>query len=480
MSPGSWSVKGIGSSNLHVYGYGDIDFFVTVNGAQQTATIKKVLYVPGLGTNLISIAAVTNVGLSVHFIETRVTFEKGQAVIMVGERIGESLYHLAIHPRLSAANSIKDSACLAIPSPPSIAVWHQRLAHKSHKTISKMFRNGVVNGLNLRTDDFTTTQLCLGCVSGKMQRSPFPVGRSRAKEVGQLIHSDVCGPMHVATPAGSRFFVLFTDDYSGWRCVYFLKNKSEVADAFKEYMGILRSETGHLIHTLRSDNGGEFISHIFKIWLSSKGIRLETSAPHTPEQNGVSERANRTVVEACRCLLHAKHLSLELWGEAVANAVYTLNRVSNSISPITPFQMWHHDKPEVSHLRIFGTIAYIHIPKAERRKWESKSLKCYFVGYSLTQKAYRFWDPVSRRIKISRDVIFDEQLHDVPDIPSNHEEANPFEVLLRPSREIQSFNNNEERGVMPQAEGESDVNAQPETSHTPPHQMCQHRWLLQL
>ena len=142
--------------------------------------------------------------------------------------------------------------------------------------------------------------------------------------------------------------------------------------------------------------------------------------------------------------------------------------------------MWHHEKPDVSHLRIFGTIAYIHIPKAERRKLESKSLKCYFVGYSLTQKAYRFWDPVSRRIKISRDVIFDEQLHDVPDIPSNHEEANPFEVLLRPSREIQSFNNNEERGVMPQAEGESDVNAQPETSHTPPHQMCQHRWLLQL
>jgi hypothetical protein len=130
--------------------------------------------------------------------------------------------------------------------------------------------------------------------------------------------------------------------------------------------------------------------------------------------------------------------------------------------------MWHHEKPDVSHLRIFGTISYIHIPKAERRKLDSKSLKCYFVGYSPTQKAYRFWDPVSRRIKISRDVIFDEQLHDVPDIPTNHEEANPFEVLFRPSREIQSFNNNEEGGVMPQAEGESDVNTQPETSHTPP------------
>ena len=185
-------------------------------------------------------------------------------------------------------------------------------------------------------------------------------------------------------------------------------------------MGMLRSKTRRLIHTFRSDNGGKFISHIFKIWLSSKGIRLETSAPHTPEQNGVSKRVNRTVVDACRCLLHAKHLHLELLGTAVANAVYTLNRVSNNISPITPFQMWHHEKPDVSHLRIFGTISYIHIPKAERRKLESKSLKCYFVGYSPTQKAYRFWDPVSRRIKISRDVIFDEQVHDVPDIPSNH------------------------------------------------------------
>ncbi len=276
MSSGSWSLKGIGPSNLHVCGYGDIDFFVTFNGTQQTATIERVLYVPGLGTNLISIAVVTNFGLSVHFIETRVTFAKGQAVIMVGERIGESLYHLAIHPRLSATNSTKDSACLAIPSPPSMVVWHQRLAHTSHKTISKMFKNSVVDGLTLPTDGTTTIQPCLGSVSGEMQRSRFPVGWTRANKVGELIHSDACCPIHKVTPSGSRFFVLFIDDYSGWRCVYFLKQKYEVTETFKEYMGKFRSLTGHLIHTLRSDNGGEFTSHTFKNWLSSKGIRLES------------------------------------------------------------------------------------------------------------------------------------------------------------------------------------------------------------
>lgn len=115
MSSDSWSVKGIGSSNIHVCGYGAIDFFVTINGTQQTATIERVLDAPGLGTNLISIAAVTNFGLSVHFIETRVTFAKGQAVIIVGERIGESLYHLSIHSRLSAANSINPLSTVGVP-----------------------------------------------------------------------------------------------------------------------------------------------------------------------------------------------------------------------------------------------------------------------------------------------------------------------------------------------------------------------------
>jgi hypothetical protein len=147
--------------------------------------------------------------------------------------------------------------------------------------------------------------------------------------------------MHVLIPRGSRFFVLFTDDYSGWRCVYFLKQKSGVAEIFKEYMGMLRSETGHLIHTLRSDNEGEFTSHSFKNWLFRKEIRLESSAPHTLKQICVSKKANRTVVEAGRCLLDAKHLPLELWGEAVANAVYRLIRLENRISSMT-----HHEKPK--------------------------------------------------------------------------------------------------------------------------------------
>ena len=205
ISPNTWTVKGIGTSLLLVRGFRMIECIVRVGGTQRKVILEKVLYVPGLGTNLLSIAAVTDVGLSVHFIETKVTFSKDQTVVMVGERIGRNLYHLAIHPNIPTNNALEESACFAAPKPASIAVWHERLAHTSHKRILKMASDQLVDGLQLPSSAVMPTHLCLGCVSGKIQRFPFPLGRTRANEVGQLIHSDVCGPMHIQTPGGGNF-----------------------------------------------------------------------------------------------------------------------------------------------------------------------------------------------------------------------------------------------------------------------------------
>jgi hypothetical protein len=263
-----------------VRGYGSIEFIVKVGTIKRIVTIENVLYVPNLGTNLISIAAVTAVGLSVHFIETKVIFKKNKAVVMMGERIGKTLYHLSILPKLSEMQQQTDTALLSVPPSTPIDVWHQRLAHVSYKTILKMSSKQLVKGLQLPANISIPKQPCLGCVSGKIQRSHFPVGRERANKVGQLIHSDVCGPMHVPTPGGAKYFALFTDDHSRWRAVYFLKQKSEVAESFKNFVNTLRSETGHIVHTQRADNGGEFVNQSFKAWLSDRAIRIETSAPH--------------------------------------------------------------------------------------------------------------------------------------------------------------------------------------------------------
>jgi transposase InsO family protein len=183
--------------------------------------------------------------------------------------------------------------------------------------------------------------------------------------------------MHIQTPGGAKFFVLFTDDHSEYRSVFFLKQKSDVTEAFKEYVSNLRSETGRLIHTLRADNGGEFIAASLKTWLSEKAIRLETSAPHSPEQNGVSERANRTIVEAGRFLLHAKHLPMELWGEAISCAVYTLNRVSNTTSAVTPYQLWYGTKPNIS---VFSDQSLLStFPKQRDANWIQKASNAFLL-----------------------------------------------------------------------------------------------------
>jgi hypothetical protein len=202
--------------------------------------------------------------------------------IMFGKRVGRTLYHLAINPRYEE----EAESTIALPSSisPGISTWHRRLAHVSYNTIVKMASSGVVDGLDIAST-VIPSEPCTGCAYGKHQRLKFPVGRVRATYTGQLIHSDLCGPMEKATPNGARYFVLFIDDYSGWRFIFFLKHKSKAASKFMELINVLRGETGNLVRTLRTDGGGEWSSNDFAEWLLRKGIRHESSAPHTPEQD---------------------------------------------------------------------------------------------------------------------------------------------------------------------------------------------------
>ena len=414
---GSWTVSGIGGTTLAVDGYGDFNAVATVGDTENAIVIKKVLYVPHLGANLLSIAAETDLGSTVTFMDKKVLFKQGEKVEMTGERVGENLYHMAIAPFPTQL----DEALLVTKETDPVDHWHQRLAHTNYSNILKMASLQLVDGLNLPTPNNAPSTPCNGCAFGKMHKKSFSIGRSRGTHTGHLIHSDLCGPMQVSTPNGSRYFLLFTDDYSGWRTVYFLKNKSQTNECIKDFLNLLRGETGNFLETLRTDNGGEYCNNELQEWLNKKGVRHETSAPHTPEQNGVSERANRTVVEAARSMLHAKKLPLFLWGEAIACAVYTLNRVISKAAPLTPYYAWHKSKPDVSNLRIFGSIAFVHISAAERQKLDPKSVKTIFVGYSQTQKAHRFWYPVVRKVRTSRDATFYESYQDDDFLRSLHD-----------------------------------------------------------
>ena len=135
------------------------------------------------------------------------------------------------------------------------------------------------------------------CVIGKIKRAPFkPVGEIRSERKLQIVHSDVCGPMPSESIGGNKYFVTFIADYSRCCAVYFLKSKSEVPDKFKVFEARVFRDCGLRIGTLRSDNGGEYLSQEFRSYLKSMGIHQELTVPHSPQQNGIAERMNRTLM----------------------------------------------------------------------------------------------------------------------------------------------------------------------------------------
>lgn len=159
---------------------------------------------------------------------------------------------------------------------------------------------------------------------------------------------------------------------------------------------------------LRSDNGGEFCSTEMEQFLLINGIIHQKTNAYTPEQNGMCERLNRTIVEKAKCLLFDANLQKVFWAEAVHTAIYLRNRSIAAGLKKTPFELWTGIKPDVSNLRIFGSVVMVHVPKEKRLKWDKKAAKQILVGYSDTTKGYRIFNPTKKAISVSRDVIIME------------------------------------------------------------------------
>jgi hypothetical protein len=162
---------------------------------------------------------------------------------------------------------------------------------------------------------------------------------------------------------------------------------------------------------LRTDNGGEFESHQFDDFCKEVGIKRQLTVPYNPQQNGIAERKNRTICEAAKAMMCDQDLPTSLWAEVTSTAVYIHNRSPHAIlGEKTPEEAFTGEKLEVGHLRIFGCLVYIHVPKEKRTKMEPSGKKGIFVGYSETSKAYIIYIPGQRYIEVSRDVTFHEEV----------------------------------------------------------------------
>ena len=188
-----------------------------------------------------------------------------------------------------------------------------------------------------------------------------------------------------------------------------MKSKSEVFGHFKYFKNHVEKEADMQIECLRSDGAGEYFSHEFSRFLDDQGVKRKFTCRYTPQQNGVAERKNRHIAEIARALMSEKEMPQYYWTEVVHTAVYIMNRTPTAaVHDVTPEEKFTGLKADVSHFKVFGCIAYVHIPDELRTKLDPKAEKCIFIGYSLEQKGCHNYNPVTQEIKVSRDVVFDE------------------------------------------------------------------------
>ncbi|KAK1648095.1 hypothetical protein QYE76_065900, partial [Lolium multiflorum] len=247
----------------------------------------------------------------------------------------------------------------------------------------------------------------------------------------ELLHLDLFGPSHYDTLGGSKYGLVIVDDYSRYFWVFLLKSKDETHRDFiifaKKAQRMYESE----IKAIRTDNGTEFKNYTMQEFVDDEGIKHEFSAPHTPQQNGVVERKNWTIIEMARTMLSEFNSPHNFWGEAISTAVHYSNRLFLRPS-IT--KLLTGNKPNVMYIRVFGCKCLVKNNKGKLGKFETRTIEGTFVGYAENSHAYKYYNKSTGTIEVSCDMVFLEdngsQVEQVvPCVAGNDEPSNAIKLM---------------------------------------------------
>ena len=360
-------------------------------------TLANVRYVPDLKRNLISLGTLESLGCKYSAEGGVLKVSKGALILLKANRIG-SLYVLQ-------GSVVTGSAAISSSMPDNdvTKLWHMRLGHMSEKGMHLLSKQGFLGKHGIGKLEF-----CKHCVFGKQKRVSFSTATHRTKGILDYIHSDLWGPSKVPSHGGSRYMMTIIDDFSRKVWVYFLKHKNDTFTTFKKWKTLVETQTGKKVKKLRTDNGLEFCNGDFNEFCSNHGIARHKTIPGTPQQNGVAERINRTLLERARCMLSNAGLwhRHDFWAEAASTACYLVNRSPHSaLNFKVPEEIWSGNPVDYSNLRIFGCPAYAHVNDG---KLDPRAVECIFLGYASESKGYRLWCPKSRKLILSRNVTFNE------------------------------------------------------------------------
>lgn len=374
-----------------VKGMGDVKL---LNEDGTTVLLTQVRYVPEMSKNLISLGTLEDKGCWFESRNGVMKIIKGGDTVLTGRKLN-TLYFLqatSLVGEVHATDGMNDETSL----------WHSRLGHIGSKGLEVLVRKGYLDKVKAKE-----MQFCEDCVYGKTHRVSFGSGKHVTKSKMDYVHSDLWGAPTVPLSIGKcQYFITFIDDFIRKTWIYFIKTKDEAFSKFVEWKALVENQTGRKLKTLRTDNGLEFCNREFDSFCKEEGVVRHRTCSYSPQQNGVAERMNRTIMNKVRCMLSESGMGKQFWAEAASTAVYVINKSpSSSIDFAIPDEMWTGHPPDYKVLRRFGSVTYVH---ADQGKLNPRAKKGIFVGYPTGIKGFRVWLLDDKKCVVSRDVVFQE------------------------------------------------------------------------
>ncbi|GJR56405.1 retrovirus-related pol polyprotein from transposon TNT 1-94 [Tanacetum coccineum] len=329
-----------------ILGYGDYQI--------GNVMISRVYYVEGLGHNLFSVGQFYDSNLEVAFCQHTCFIRNLKGVDLLTGSRGNNLYTLSLRDMMASS----PICLLSKASKTKSWLWHRRLSHLNFGANNHLARHGLVRGLPKLK--FEKDHLCFACAIGKNKKKPHKLkSKDTKQEKLYLLHMDLCGPIRVASINGKKYILVIVDDYSRFTWVKCLRSKDEALDLIIKFLKIIQVRLKVHVRRIRTDNGTEFVNQTLREYYEKVGISHKTSISRSPQQNGVVERHNRTLIEAARTMLIYAKASLFLWAEEVSTACYTQNRsIIRLRHGKTPYELLHDKFPDLSVFHVFGALCY--------------------------------------------------------------------------------------------------------------------------
>ena len=396
--------------NFEIVGEGNVVQHYNVDGKDRKITYTRALHTPTLNANLVSISALDRAGITTTFGGGKGVAKKGDGTIVLTGKNVNGMY-------LLETLDDKPDTTFAMSStshPTSLEQWHRRFTHCSPSTIQEMAMKNLVDGLKIT--ETTISGQCEDCIMGRQSRRPFDGETEKELEPLELVSFDIWGPSRVQSAGGKVYLLIIVDAGTSYKHGAYLADKSDATTlaAFDDFRAKVETLTGgKKICRVRSD--GAFESPAWQNYYKTHGLLHEISAPYSSAQNGLAERAIRTTIEDVRTLLSDSGLGHSYWAEAAAYSIHTRNLIPSHRHPLKiPLESLTGKRQGVSHLRVFGSSVWAKIPTVHGAqvtggsKLDPRSVACRFLGYASGAGNYKVQDLETRRVFVSRDVIFEE------------------------------------------------------------------------